>query len=80
MGNDFWLVAIAIVLAGWLVSQSLKGVQRELERLNLRFWHFAFEPDNDDPERGLGQKSQLRWIARTIRFHRSGEWSKGDYP
>jgi hypothetical protein len=75
---SLFLVAGAIVSAGWMIATAIRQLRstflHESQRMIDRFCDFAFEPRPDDQTRAIAEASQLRWIVRTIKFHRTGDW------
>jgi hypothetical protein len=73
-----FLNAGAIVSAGWMIAIAIRQLRlvflHESQRMIDRFCDFAFEPGpgaKNDKTRAIAEASQLRWIARTIKFHRT---------
>jgi hypothetical protein len=76
-----FLIAGAIVSAGWMIATAIRQLRsvflHESQRMIDRFCDFAFEPGpgaQNDETRAIAEASQLRWIVRTIKFHRTGDW------
>ena len=75
------LIAGAIVSAGWMIATEIRQLRsvvlHESQRMIDRFCDFAFEPGSgaqNDQTRAIAEASQLRWIVRTNKFHRTGDW------
>jgi hypothetical protein len=78
---SLFLIAGAIVSAGWMIATAIRQLRsvflHESQRMIDRFCDFAFEPGpgaKNDQTRAIAEASQLRWIVRTIKFHRTGDW------
>ena len=72
-----WLIAGAILGAGWMIASAIDRLTKLGERMLARFCDFAFTADDRSDSRAIADTSQLRWLVRAAEFQRSGKW---DHP